>query len=74
VSPIVWELGLVIVCVVGFAVWQSVTLKRDMRITQEEKRRRAAQSGGAAPGRDGDGGARAGDGEAPADGRHGHRG
>jgi hypothetical protein len=43
-SPIVWELGLVIVCVVGFAAWQFTTLKRDMRITQEEKRRREAEA------------------------------
>jgi hypothetical protein len=43
VSPIVWELGLVIVAVGGFAVWQLTTLKRDMRITQEEKRRREAR-------------------------------
>ncbi len=43
-SPIVWELGLVIVGVVGFAVWQMTTLKRDMRITQEEKRRREAEA------------------------------
>ena len=52
-SPIVWELGLVIVGVVGFAVWQFTTLKRDMRITQEERRRREAQETGeeAAPGR-----------------------
>jgi hypothetical protein len=46
VSPIVWELGLVIVGVVGFAVWQFTTLKRDMRITQEEKRRREARAAG----------------------------
>jgi hypothetical protein len=44
-SPIVWELGLVIVAVAGFAVWQFTTLKRDMRITQEEKRRREAAEG-----------------------------
>lgn len=52
-SPIVWELGLVIVGVVGFAVWQFTTLKRDMRITQEERRRREALEAGeeAAPGR-----------------------
>jgi hypothetical protein len=42
--PIVWELGLVIVAVAGFAVWQLTTLKRDMRITQEEKRRREAEA------------------------------
>jgi len=46
-SPIVWELGLVIVCIVGFAVWQFTTLKRDMRITQEEKRRREAEEAAA---------------------------
>jgi hypothetical protein len=50
-SPIVWELGLVIVCVVGFAVWQFTTLKRDMRITQEEKRRREAEEAAAAAAR-----------------------
>ena len=48
-SPIVWELGLVIVGVVGFAVWQFTTLKRDMRITQEEKRRREAREAGGDP-------------------------
>lgn len=42
-SPIVWELGLTIVALVGFAVWQSVTLKRDMRATREERARREAQ-------------------------------
>jgi hypothetical protein len=50
-SPIVWELGLVIVCVVGFAVWQFTTLKRDMRITQEEKRRREAEEAAVAAAR-----------------------
>jgi hypothetical protein len=35
--PIVWELGLVIVGVAGFAVWQLTTLKRDMRITRRER-------------------------------------
>ena len=54
-SPIVWELGLVIVGVVGFAVWQLTTLERDMRITQQEKRRREArearEAGRDAPGR-----------------------
>lgn len=39
-SPIVWELGLVIVCVVGFAVWQFTTLTRDMRITRREREER----------------------------------
>jgi hypothetical protein len=50
-SPIVWELGLVIACVVGFAAWQFTTLKRDMRITQEEKRRREAEDAGRDAGR-----------------------
>jgi hypothetical protein len=41
-SPIVWELGLVIVATVGFGVWQWVTLRRDMAITQREKAAREA--------------------------------
>ena len=54
-SPIVWELGLVIVSVVGFAVWQWVTLSRDMRITQERKRREAALRSEDDPDRSGSG-------------------
>jgi hypothetical protein len=34
-SPIVYELGLVIVSLVVFVVWQTVTLRRDMRITRQ---------------------------------------
>jgi hypothetical protein len=45
VSPIVWELGLVIVGVVGFAVWQFTTLKRDMRITRREREARESREG-----------------------------
>ena len=40
-SPIVWELALIVVAVGGFAIWQMVTLRRDMRITRE---RREAQA------------------------------
>ena len=43
VSPIVWELGLTIVALVGFAVWQTVTLRRDMRATREDTARREAR-------------------------------
>jgi cytoskeletal protein RodZ len=54
VSPIVWELGLVVVSLVGFWIWQSVTLKRDMERTQAEKRRREAEAARrAAPGDEG---------------------
>ena len=42
--PIVWELGLVVVSLVVFVVWQTVTLRRDMRITQERKAREADQA------------------------------
>lgn len=45
-SPIVWELGLVVGAVVVFWIWQMTTLKRDMRRTQEEKRRGASGEGG----------------------------
>lgn len=41
-SPIVWELGLVIGGLVAFVVWQTVTLRRDVRLTQREKAERAA--------------------------------
>jgi heme exporter protein D len=43
-SPIVWELGLTVVALVGFAVWQTVTLKRDMRITRERREREAREA------------------------------
>jgi hypothetical protein len=43
-SPIVWELGLVVVSLVVFVVWQTVTLRRDMRITQERKAREAREA------------------------------
>lgn len=36
-SPIVFELILVVGAVVGFAVWQNASLKRDMARTQAEK-------------------------------------
>ncbi|MFM1987387.1 MAG: hypothetical protein RJA99_344 [Pseudomonadota bacterium] len=50
-SPIVWELGLVVVSVLGFWIWQSVTLRRDMERTQQEKRRREVEekAGGDGP-------------------------
>jgi hypothetical protein len=37
VSPIVYELVLVVGGLVAFVVWQTVTLRRDMRITQQRK-------------------------------------
>ena len=45
-SPIVWELALVVGAVVGFAVWQNASLKRDMARTRAEKaaREQAAQA------------------------------
>ncbi|MEI7443962.1 MAG: hypothetical protein WCK28_03640 [Burkholderiales bacterium] len=54
-SPIVWELGLVVVSLVGFWIWQSVTLKRDMERTQAEKRRREAEAAARAGSTDDDG-------------------
>ena len=36
-SPIVYELGLVIVGLVVFVAWQTVTLRRDMRITRQRR-------------------------------------
>ncbi len=42
-SPIVWELGLVVGALVVFVVWQKVTLERDMRITREARERREAE-------------------------------
>lgn len=36
-SPIVYELGLVVGGLVVFVVWQTVTLRRDMRITQQRR-------------------------------------
>jgi NO-binding membrane sensor protein with MHYT domain len=51
-SPIVWELGLVVVSLVVFVVWQTVTLRRDMRITQEAKRAREAAERNVATGGD----------------------
>ena len=47
-SPIVWELGLVVGALVVFVVWQKVTLERDMRITREARERRAAEEAAAA--------------------------
>ena len=38
-QPIVWELGLTVGALIVFAVWQTVTLRRDRRITQERRRR-----------------------------------
>lgn len=54
-SPIVWELGLVVVSLVGFWIWQSVTLKRDMERTQAEKRRREAEAAARGDASDGEG-------------------
>jgi hypothetical protein len=53
-SPIVYELALVIVGLVGFVVWQSVTLRRDMRITQQRKAEAAARDAQAGRGTDTD--------------------
>jgi hypothetical protein len=52
VSPIVYELGLVIGGLVAFVVWQTVTLRRDMRITRERNAAAAAQDARADPGAD----------------------
>ena len=51
-SPIVWELGLVVGALVVFVVWQKVTLERDMRITREARERREAEEAAAAVGRE----------------------
>jgi hypothetical protein len=59
VSPIVYELVLVVGGLVAFVVWQTVTLRRDMRITQQRKavaarrERDAAESTASDGGRDG---------------------
>ncbi|HEU4457686.1 MAG TPA: hypothetical protein VFR90_01015 [Methylibium sp.] len=54
-NPIVYELGLTVVALVAFAIWQTVTLKRDMRRTREEDAAREAQAAQAAHGeRDGE--------------------
>jgi len=45
VSPIVYELGLVIVGLVVFVVWQTVTLRRDMRITRQRRADEALREG-----------------------------
>ncbi len=47
-SPIVWELGLVVGALVVFVIWQKVTLERDMRVTREARKRREAQEAAAA--------------------------
>ena len=47
-SPIVWELGLVVGALVVFVVWQKVTLERDMRITREARLKREAEAAQAA--------------------------
>lgn len=49
-SPIVYELGLVIVALVAFAVWQTVTLRRDMRITRAAREARETREAGARAG------------------------
>jgi uncharacterized membrane protein YciS (DUF1049 family) len=51
-SPIVWELGLVVGALVVFVIWQKVTLERDMRITREARERREAKEAAAAVGRE----------------------
>lgn len=48
VSPIVWELGLTVVGLIAFVVWQAVTLRRDRAATQREKAARAAGAEGGA--------------------------
>jgi hypothetical protein len=58
VSPIVWELGLVVGALVVFVIWQKVTLERDMRITREARERRAAEEAAAAAGREDEGSTR----------------
>jgi hypothetical protein len=45
VSPIVYELGLVIVSLVVFVVWQTVTLRRDGRITRQRNADAAHRQG-----------------------------
>ncbi len=57
-SPIVWELGLVVGALVVFVIWQKVTLERDMRITREARERRAAEEAAAAAGREDEGSTR----------------
>ena len=47
-SPIVWELGLVVGAMVVFVIWQKVTLERDMRITREARLKREAEEAQAA--------------------------
>jgi hypothetical protein len=47
-SPIVWELGLVVGGLVVFVIWQKVTLERDMRVTREARERREAKEAAAA--------------------------
>jgi uncharacterized membrane protein YciS (DUF1049 family) len=51
-SPIVWELGLVVGALVVFVIWQKVTLERDMRITRKARERREAEEAAAAVGRE----------------------
>jgi uncharacterized membrane protein YciS (DUF1049 family) len=58
VSPIVWELGLVVGAMVVFVIWQKVTLERDMRITREARERREAEEAAAAAGREDEGSTR----------------
>ena len=55
-SPIVWELGLLVGALVVFVIWQKVTLERDMRITREARLKREAEAAAAA--REDDGSAR----------------
>jgi hypothetical protein len=57
-SPIVWELGLVVGAMVVFVIWQKVTLERDMRITREARERREAEEAAAAAGREDEGSTR----------------
>ena len=57
-SPIVWELGLVVGAMVVFVIWQKVTLERDMRITRQARERREAEEAAAAAGREDEGSTR----------------
>jgi hypothetical protein len=48
VSPIVYELVLVVGGLVAFTVWQTVTLRRDMRITRQRREEAARRERDAA--------------------------
>jgi hypothetical protein len=55
VSPIVYELVLVVGGLVAFVVWQTVTLRRDMRITRQRKAQAARRECDAAAASESDG-------------------